>query len=361
MVLTMEPPVLDGFTLPLNRTLPLERKEEKEELVGRTGVVGFGAYVPDRVVSNTEVGRPAGVDDAWIMRKTAIEERRWVANEEATSDLALAAAKAALRDSGLTGDDVDLVVVATSTPDYPQPPTAALVQAGLGARNAAAYDVNAVCSGFEFALNTTSELVAATDGTALVIGADVYSRIIDPTDRRTAILFGDGAGAVLLQPAHRIAGHSHTMVAGKMLTIGEYSDVIRVPGGGSRLPLVDHSIAADSCYFQMQGRRVREFVIERVPGIVHRFLDEVGVDMKDVSHFVPHQANGVMLTELFDALGLPNATQHLTVGRLGNTGAASIPITLAQLSRSGEVQAGDLILLAAFGGGMSIGLTLMQW
>ena len=124
---------------------------------------------------------------------------------------------------------------------------------------------------------------------------------------------------------------------------------------------MDHSIAADSCYFQMQGRRVREFVIERVPGIVHRFLDEVGVDMKDVLHFVPHQANGVMLTELFDALGLPNATQHLTVGRLGNTGAASIPITLAQLSRSGEVQAGDLILLAAFGGGMSVGLTLMQW
>lgn len=338
-------------------TLPTQQQNENG---GSVGLVGFGSYSPERVVSNDEVGTPAGVDDAWIQRKTGILQRRWVSDHEATSDLAIAAARSALADAGVTAADLDLIVVATSTPDYPQPPTAALVQAGIEAKNAAAYDLNSVCSGFEFALNTTSQILAATGGTGLVIGADVYSRILDPTDRRTVILFGDGAGAAVLQPC-ATTPTAHTVVAGKLLTFGEYSDVIRVPGGGSRTPIVDHESSHGLRYFQMQGRRVREFVIEEVPGIIHAFLKDVGIDPSEVAHFVPHQANGVMLAELHNTLDLPNAKQHLIVDRLGNTGCASIPITLAELASSNEAAPGEYLLLAAFGGGMSVGLTLIQW
>lgn len=338
-------------------TLPAQQQNERDDSVG---LVGFGFSVPERVVSNDEVGAPAGVDDAWIQRKTGIHQRRWVSDHEATSDLAIAAARSALADAGVTAADLDLIVVATSTPDYPQPPTAALVQAGIEARNAAAYDLNSVCSGFEFALNTTSQILTATGGTGLVIGADVYSRILDPTDRRTVILFGDGAGAAVLQP-RTTAPTAHTVVAGKLLTFGEYSDVIRVPGGGSRTPIVDQETGHGLRYFQMQGRRVREFVVEEVPGIIHAFLKEVGVAPSEVAHFVPHQANGVMLAELLNTLDLPNARQHLVVEHLGNTGSASIPITLAELADAGTVRPGDYVLLAAFGGGMSVGLTLVRW
>lgn len=325
-----------------------------------TGVslLGLGSYVPSRVVTNDEVGEPAGVDATWIATKTGIHQRRWAGADEATSDLAAAAGRRALTDAGIRPDQLTLLVVATSTPDQSQPPTAAFVQKALGAHNAAVFDVNAVCSGFTFALGVVSQMVAASGGLALVVGADVYSRILNPKDRRTVILFGDGAGAAIVGQSASHGGHR--VLGTSLHSFGDLSDMIGVPAGGSRLPL-GPGVHDDLRFFTMDGRGVRSFVTEKLPDMIRAFLQKNGVGIGDVQHFVPHQANGMMLQDLVASLAMPNAHTHLTVERLGNTGSASIPITLAAASASGRISRGDLVLLAGFGGGMAVGLSLVRW
>ncbi|GAB47848.1 3-oxoacyl-ACP synthase III family protein [Mobilicoccus pelagius] len=321
-------------------------------------VWGTGAYVPDRVVDNDEVGRRAGVNDEWITSKTGIKERRWVANEQATSDLAIAAARQAVEASGVAVAELTTIIVATSSPDHPQPPTAVYVQEALGAQNAAAFDMNAVCSGFVFAMAVGARMIAGGGGYALVIGADVYSRILNPEDRRTVVLFGDGAGAVVLGPSK---DSCHGVVATQLHTFGDLNDRIIVPAGGSRLPMEDRHHETGLAYFTMQGRAVKEFVLRQLPPLVADFLASAGVSPDEVDHFVPHQANGLMLTELLPALKLTNAEMHDTVIRYGNTGAASVGITLDDAARAGRLSSGDLVLLAGFGGGMAAGLALLRW
>lgn len=321
------------------------------------GITGTGAYVPQRVVSNDEAGAAAGVDDAWIVRKTDIRQRRWAAPHQATSDLATAAGRAALASAGITAGQLTAIVVATSTPDRPQPPTAAYVQRNLGAAQAAAFDVNAVCSGEVFALSAVEGVLARRGGHALVIGADLYSRILNPADRRTVVLFGDGAGAMVLSADGRGARIRHTALH----TFGDLTDLIQVPAGGSRLPADQAALDAGLQYFAMDGRGVRRFVEERLPQLAKQFLHEAGVVPHDIRHVVPHQANGVLLGTVFTDLGLPRASLHLTLTRYGNTGAASIPITLDAAARAGAFRPGDLILLAGFGGGMAAGLALVEW
>ncbi|MDI3390557.1 ketoacyl-ACP synthase III [Streptomyces sp. B-S-A8] len=321
------------------------------------GIIGTGAYVPDRVVSNDEVSSAAGVDDTWIVGKTDIQERRWAAPGQATSDLAAAAGRDALASAGITAGQLTAIVVATSTPDRPQPPTAAYVQHHLGAVGAAAFDVNAVCSGEVFALSAVEGVLARRGGHALVIGADLYSRILNPVDRRTVVLFGDGAGAMVLSSDGSGARIRHIALH----TFGDLTELIRVPAGGSRQPVDQAALDAGAQYFTMDGRGVRRFVEEKLPQLAKQFLHEAGVDPDDIRHFVPHQANGVLLGKVFADLGLPRASLHLTLTRYGNTGAASIPITLDAAARAGAFRPGDLVLLAGFGGGMSAGLALVEW
>lgn len=322
------------------------------------GILGTGSYLPAHEVTNDEVGAPAGVDDDWIRLKTGIRSRRRAAHTEATSDLAAAAGRRALERAGLAADQLDLVVVATSTPDHPQPPTATLVQAALGARAAAAFDLNAVCSGFVFALTTAERFLGArAGGRALVIGADVYSRILDPTDRRTSVLFGDGAGAVVIGDVP----DGHGVLADRLVSNGDYAGLIGVPGGGSRSPLTAETLAAGGQYFTMQGRAVREFVAAHVPAMARQFLHDAGVLPEQIDHVVPHQANGRMIDDLGTDLGLSRAVVHRSVDRYGNTGAASVPVTLDLAARRDEIRAGDLVLLIAFGGGMAVGLSLVRW
>lgn len=321
-------------------------------------VLGTGSYVPERVVTNDEVGTPAGVDAEWIQRKTGINQRRWVSQSEATSDLAIEAGKRALLDAGISPDQLSLIIVATSTPDHSQPPTASFVQRGLGATNAVVFDMNAVCSGFAFALSTAEQLVSVRGGLALVIGADVYSRILNRNDRRTVILFGDGAGAAVVGTSNEFPGHR--VLASKLHSFGDLCDVISVPSSGSRMPY-QSGIADELRYFTMDGRAVRSFVTENLPGLVHNFLEENGFVPGAVDHFVPHQANGVMLKEVFDNLGMSNSKIHMTVENFGNTGSASIPITLDVANTNGQFTQGDLILIAGFGGGMAVGLSLIRW
>jgi 3-oxoacyl-(acyl-carrier-protein) synthase III len=320
-------------------------------------ILGTGAYLPDRVVSNDEVAAAAGVDDAWIISKTAISERRWAAAEQATSDLATAAGRAALESAGITAGQLSVIVVATSTPDRPQPPTAAYVQRNLGAVGAAAFDVNAVCSGEVFALGAAESVLARKGGHALIIGADLYSRILDRTDRRTVVLFGDGAGAMVLGPAGSGPRIRHL----DLHTFGEFAELIQVPGGGSRLPLDEQALQSRQQFFTMDGRGVRRFVADHLPRLVKQFLHEAGVVPGDIAHFVPHQANGVMLDAVFAELALPNATMHRTLEHYANTGAASIPITLDAARHQGAFRPGEMVLLAGFGGGMAAGLALIEW
>lgn len=320
-------------------------------------ILGTGAYVPDRVVPNDEAGASAGVDDAWIAGKTAIRERRWAAAEQATSDLATAAARAALESAGVSAGQLSAIVVATSTPDRPQPPTAVHVQRDLGAHGAAAFDLNAVCSGFVFALATAEAMLARSGGHALVIGADLYSRILNPADRRTVVLFGDGAGAVVLGPATRGAGIRRVALH----TFGELAELIQVPAGGSRQPGGPHTHDAGLHYFTMNARGVRGFVADRLPGLIKQFVHDAAVAPEDVRHVVPHQANGVMLDEVIAEVDLPRAAVHRTLESYGNTGAASIPITLDAAARAGRLHPGDPILMAGFGGGMAAGFALVEW
>ncbi|MBM7774651.1 3-oxoacyl-[acyl-carrier-protein] synthase-3 [Actinokineospora baliensis] len=318
------------------------------------GILGCGAYLPDEEVGNDVVAAEVGVEESWIERKTGILARRRAAPWQAASDLAVPAAREALERAGLAATDLSVIIIATSTPDSPQPATACVVQDKLGAVNAAAFDVNAVCSGFVFALETARRLVA-DGGHALVVGVDVYSRILDPTDRRTAVLFGDGAGAVVVGPARPGRG----IVASALSSYGQHTSLIAVPGGGSRVPPTKESLAAGAHYFTMNGRAVREFVDREVPGAVRGFLASTGYTDDTVAHFVPHQANGHMLADLQHNLAFPTARTHLTFERYGNTGAASVPITLAAAQH--EIADGDLVLLTAFGGGMAMGMCLIRW
>ncbi|WP_174515099.1 3-oxoacyl-ACP synthase III family protein [Streptacidiphilus albus] len=329
--------------------------------VAPVAILGTGSCVPDRVMSNAEVGAPAGVDDTWIVRKTGIRERRWAEPQQATSDLATGAARRALEAAGIAADQLSAIVVGTSTPDHQQPATAAFVHRNLGgARTAVSvFDVNAVCAGFMSALDAAQALVARSGGYALAIGADTYSRILNRGDRRSVILFGDGAGAVVVGPA--AAGSGRGIRASAFHIHSGLTDLIRVPAGGSRRPYDPAAHDAGLQYFTMDGRSVREFFMGNVPGLAKQFLHDNAVLPADIAHVVPHQANGMMLDEMGPLLDLPAATVHRTVHEYGNTGAASVPLTLDRAARSGALRPGELVLLVGMGGGMSISFALVQW
>lgn len=318
------------------------------------GILGTGSYVPDEIVSNEAIARSAGVSAEWIASKTGVRERHRAAADEAASDLATAAARNAIGNAGIDPALLKYVVVATSTPDHPQPATASIVQHRLGLQ-CAAFDMNAVCSGFVHALTVAHALLKETGGYALVAAADVYSRILDYQDRKTAPLFGDGAGAAVLGPVGAGQGLKETL----LISEGAQHDLIKVPAGGSRIPPSHETVAAGRHYFKMDGRGVREFVAVNVPPIISQLLDTAAVRPDEVDHFIPHQANAVMIEQLMPDLGLANASLHLTVDKFGNTGAASIPVTLDQASDA--IHEGDWVLLAGFGGGMAAGIALLRW
>ncbi|GAA1368723.1 ketoacyl-ACP synthase III [Streptomyces beijiangensis] len=322
------------------------------------GVLGTGSYLPKEEISNEAVAGPAGVTAEWIERKTHIVSRRYAAPDEATSDLATRAAGEALKGAGITAGQIDYLIVATSTGDSPQPPTSYLVQNALGADRAACLDVNVVCSGFVFGLALAHSLLAVRPGShALVIGADIYSRILDFSDRRTAILFGDGAGAAVLGPVPDETG----ILDFDLSSHGSAHRYIRVEAGGSRMPASSDTLGEGGQFFRMEGRAVREFVAEKVPPALAALAARNGTRLDEVDHFVPHQANGVLLDELVEQAGLTAAHTHRTVERFGNVGSASVPVALDDAHRSGHLKRGDLVLLTGFGGGMAMGSCLMRW
>lgn len=322
------------------------------------GILGTGSYLPERVVTNAEVAEKVGVTAEWIERKTQIRARRYAAPEEATSDLATHAAARALEQADLSVESIGYIIVATSTPDSPQPPTAALVQNALGASNAGCFDINVVCSGFPYGIGLATALQALNPGThALVIGADLYSRILNFDDRATAVLLGDGAGAVVIGPVPLGYG----VVRCGLHTRGDAHDLIRVRAGGSRVPTSHETVDSGGHYFTMQGRNVSSFVLDEVPPTLADLLGNADIRADQINHFVPHQPNGNLLDNLVAEAGLDHVTTHRTLQWYGNVGSASVPVTLDAANWAGAFGDGELLILAGFGGGMSIGTCLLRW
>lgn len=323
------------------------------------GILGTGSYLPEWAVTNEEIARRVPDTSAdWIVRKTAIRSRRFAGAGEATSDLATRAAARALEDAGLSVDRIDYIIVSTSTGDHPQPPTACLVQDRLGAFGAACFDINVVCAGFVHAVVLAATLVASRPGShALVVGADVYSRILDFDDRRTAVLMGDGAGAAVVGAVPPSRG----IVDYELASRGDAHDLIRVEAGGSRRPASTKTLADGGHFFRMRGRDVTDIVLHEVPPFVDKLLARAGTTAAQVGHVVPHQANGVMLDQLVDRCGLSGAQTHRTVEKYGNVGSAGVAVTLDEANRAGRLADGDLVLLVGFGGGFSMGACLLRW
>lgn len=324
-----------------------------------TAIIGTGSYLPDQVLSSAELGDRLGIGEQWILDKTGIKERRIAAPDQATSDLATLAATRALTEADIDATDVDLLVLATANPDQPIPATACFVQANIGASRAAAFDVSAACTGFVFALAVARDMLLADEDrlTALVIGADIYSRSIDYTDRKTCVLLGDGAGAVVL----RKTPGDHGILSIEIASDGRRSDLAHIPAGGTRKPPSVATIEGREHYLRMRGRDVRDTVSALIPNLLSTLLERAQIEFKDVDLIVPHQANGIMMSEWARSLGVASHVVHQTVSWSGNTGAASVPIALDDAIRSGVVSDHDVILLVAFGAGITWGGATLKW
>ncbi|MBK8097740.1 MAG: ketoacyl-ACP synthase III [Planctomycetes bacterium] len=320
-------------------------------------VLGTGAAVPERTLTNADLAAMVDTSDEWIVTRTGIRERR-VVSGQATSDLAIAAGQRALEVAGLSPERLELIVVATVTPDEVCPPVACRVQAGLSARRAAGFDLSAACSGFLNALMTGHRLVAAgAFANCLVIGADVMSAMTDYRQRELCVLFGDAAGAVVLgEPVGRGAILDHVVGLD-----GRGAGMITTPAGGSRRPASAATVAAGEHFLRMNGKEVFKFAVQKLPEVVDELLVRNGLRIDDLALLVPHQANLRILEAGAKRLGLPMERVVTNVERYGNTAAGSIPLALDEAARSGRIRAGDLVALVSFGGGLSWAGTLLRW
>ncbi|GGI06254.1 beta-ketoacyl-ACP synthase III [Egicoccus halophilus] len=319
-------------------------------------IAGLGAYLPERVVTNDDLAA-AGLDtsDAWIRSRTGIAQRHYAAPEQATSDLAVEAGKAALADAGLGTDDVAAVIVATTTPDHMVPGTAPLVAAALGTE-VGAFDVQAACSGFVYALRVGAALTVAEDAPVLVIGAETLSRIIDPTDRGVSILFGDGAGAVVLVPDANGSLGPFSLGAD-----GRDPSMLWTQTGGTRTPVSHDVVDARTHFLTMRGGDVYRNAVARMTAASRDVLEQAGRTIDDVDLFVGHQANVRILDAVAQRVGIEAARCHVTVDQHGNTSAASVPLALADARDRGRLHPGDTVLLTAFGAGLTWGACLLTW
>ncbi len=322
-------------------------------------VAGVGGHLPSTVVTNAELASRYDTTVEWISTRTGIETRRHVTAGTATSDLAVAAAKRALDSARSTVDDVDLVVLATATPDHPCPATAPIVARELGLAGVPAFDVAAVCSGFLYGLAVADGMISA--GTArqvLLIGADTFSTILDPDDRTTAAIFGDGAGAIVLRRGE--PGEPGAVLGFDLGSDGGLADLITVRAGGSRHPDVAARPGPDR-WFAMQGQAVYRHAILRMTASARQAMARTGWTPEDVDVFVAHQANARILRAVGAELGIPAGRVYANLGSVGNTAGASIPLALADAATAGELRAGDRVLLAAFGGGATWGAAALTW
>ena len=322
-------------------------------------IASLGAYAPPRVVTNDDLAKRVDTSDAWILKRTGIRTRRVADADAATSDLAVEAATRAIDGAGLTPRDIEFLVVGTTTPDMFFPSTACLVQDRIGASRAWGFDLGAACSGFTYAVTTAAQMVASgAHDHALAIGADVMSRIIDYQDRATCVLFGDGAGAVVVSPAVdpelRVIDFAHEVD-------GSGAPALRMPAGGSRMPASHETVERRLHYVHQDGAAVYKFAVRKTRDISRRVLERNGFEPGDVDLFVSHQANRRIIMAAAEQLGLPDEKVMVNIERYGNTTAATIPLALADGLADRRLKKGDLVLLASVGAGFTVGAVLLRW
>jgi 3-oxoacyl-[acyl-carrier-protein] synthase-3 len=334
-------------------------------------ILGLGYFLPEETITNADLSKIVDTSDEWITARTGIRSRRRADAAHATSDLAAAAARAALADAGLAAGDIDMVLLATATPDSPVPATACRVQRMLGATSAAALDLNAGCSGFLYGLHMADSLVASgAAGRVLVIGAEILTRVTDYTDRRTCVLFGDGAGACVVGAesdgdGDAGAGSSGTSRRFEILRSivgcdGEHADMIEIPGGGSRSPASERTVAEGEHFLRLDGRRVFKQAVRRMVESAQQALDERGMTADGVDWLIPHQANERILTAVAEQLAIPVPRVVVDVAESGNTSAASVPIALGKARDTGAFEPGQHIVLVAFGAGLTWACQLIR-
>jgi 3-oxoacyl-[acyl-carrier-protein] synthase-3 len=324
---------------------------------GRVSITGIGTQAPERVMTNDELAQMVDTSDEWIVERTGIRERRVAAPDEAMSDLALPASIAALDQAGVEASDLDLIVVATVTPDMFFPSTGAILADLLGAKDAAAYDLSAGCTGFVYAIAQAHGMVASgLADYALVVGGDVLSRIVDWTDRSTCVLFGDGAGAVVLQrvPEGGFLGF-------ELGADGSGGPQLYIPAGGSRQPASAESVAARQHFAKMNGREVFKFATRVLVDSAEKVLNECDVSVEDVDVYVPHQANVRIIEHARKKLGIPEARTVVNVDRFGNTSSGSIPLALGDATADGRLFPGEMVLMTGMGAGLTWGSALIEW
>jgi 3-oxoacyl-[acyl-carrier-protein] synthase-3 len=321
-------------------------------------IVGTGSYVPERVLTNEDLSRIVDTSDEWITTRTGIKERRIAAEGEHTSDMASKAAMKAIEQAKISPADIDLILVATATPDMLFPATACFVQKKIGATKAACLDISAACAGFLFGIEIAQQFITShTYDTVLVIGAEKLTSITNWTDRNTCVLFGDGAGAAVLR--HR--GSTHGVISTHIGSDGNFSDILFMPGGGSRCPITAENAHKHLATIHMTGKEVYKQAVTAMLSASQKALDQAGLKIEDISCVIPHQANLRIIEAIATRLGIPLEKFYVNLDKYGNTSAAAVAIALDEANRSGRIKAGDYVLMVVFGGGLTWASTVIEW
>src|SRR5881398_453092 len=321
-------------------------------------IIGTGSYTPEKILTNEDLSRMVDTSDEWITTRTGIKERRIAAKDEYTSDMAAKAALKAIEQAKISPEEIDLILVATATPDMIFPATACFVQKKIGAKNAACLDVSAACAGFLFAVEIAQQFITShTYETVLVIGAEKLSSITNWTDRNTCVLFGDGAGAAVLR--HR--GGTHGVISNHIGTDGHYTDILFMPGGGSLCPITRDNVDLNLNTIHMIGKEVYKQAVTAMIRASKKALEQAGLSIHDIACVIPHQANLRIIEAIADRIGIPLEKFYVNLDRYGNTSAAAVAIALDEANRSGRIKAGDYVLLIVFGGGLTWASTIIEW
>ena len=329
------------------------------KMIRPVAITGTGKYLQEKVLTNADLQRMVETTDEWIVERTGIKERRIAAEDEATSDLAIKAGREALENAGVQAADLDLIIVATVTPDMAFPATACFVQKALGAPKATCLDVSAACSGFLYGMELARQFIATGSAEkALVIGADKLSAIIDWTDRNTCVLFGDGAGAAVLQPAGEGTGEILSAYSGSN---GALDEILNVPGGGSRNPLTPENVGSKINTMKMAGREVYRHAVTTMMSAAKEAIARAGLTQDDIECFIPHQANLRIIETIAAKLHVPMERFFVNLESYGNTSAAAVAIALDEAQRSGRIKRGDHILMVVFGGGLTWASSVVRW
>ncbi len=324
----------------------------------RSKIISTGSYLPEKILTNFDLEKIVDTSDKWITERTGIKERRIASKNQAASDLAYEASRLTLEKASLKAEDIDLLIVATVTGDMPFPSTACILQHRLGAKNAAAFDINAACSGFLYGLYVADSFVkSGMHKRVLIIGVEVLSKITDWDDRTTCVLFGDGAGAAIVEPTEEERG----IISMHINSDGGMWDLLHIPGGGSRCPVSKDSLDKRLHYIKMKGNETFKVAVRTLEDLVLRILKDNKLDPSQLSLLIPHQANLRIIQATADRLGLPMDKVLININKYGNTSAASIPIALDEAVMTGRIKDGDYILLEAFGGGLTWASALIKW